>query len=1047
MKEKLLVLFLLTVLSFSVQAQQKKITGKVTSTKDGLPLPGVSVVVPGARIAAQTGADGVYNISVPNNTNSLTFRFLGYVSKTVSISSSGTVNAAMEEDSNTLNDVVVTGYGTMKKRDLIGSVTSIRGDQVANKPVQSFDQALGGKAAGVQISIPNGVLNNPPVFRIRGTNSISLSSYPLIVIDGVATFTGDASGTNAAGNALASINPNDIETMDILKDASATAIYGSRAANGVVVITTKKGKTGRAVVTYDGWAGLANVQRLPEMMDAFQYTDIKNEGLRNAGTYNAATNAYALTNGPDGQPINTNWYDYAYRQGFSHSNSVSVSGGSESTTYYMSLNYTNQQGIIVKNDYKRLGAIFNVDHKISQKLSIGAKLQYANEDNLAVISSGSLSGQAFSTAGLGRVALVNAPNVSPYTNTGAYNLTGNNLGLMNNKVSQVGFYNPVVQIDLDRSYNYLNRIQSNAYVQYKPISWITLRSVYGLDYLYSTNDSFANPFNGDGYNATPANAGSATLSYSQNKRWVWTTTAQADKTFNEAHTFSLLVGTEQQNTTARSFGATRTGLSDQAFNDFTAGYAQFSNTGGYGQNYLFSVFGRLSYDFKKKYILNATLRQDEYSAFGPDKKAGTFYSVGAGYEIAQEDFWKNSGIGKVFSSFRLRGSYGEVGNFNGLDNYAPNSYYSAGLFGGAPTLNFSQAGNQMIGWETSKKLDIGINFGILNDKITFETAYYKNDIDGLIYNVPQAPSAGLPNSPQTNIGSMYNKGFEFTVNAQAISTKDFSWTPSFNFTYNKNLITSLTPTIDQFTSATSSLETASISKVGTSLGMLYVVTTAGVDPATGRRIFVAANGRKMLYDHSSPVASRWRYEDGTIAPGITSQDQQIYGNSQPKFYGGFINNFKYKNIDLSMTITYQAGFYIYNGTQASIMDQRFWNNSTDILNRWTTPGQITSVPRVVAGDNMSNGSAVPLDINVYKGDFIKLRDISLGYTLPNSLLAKLKITSARIYVSGQNLIILTKYNGTDPEVSSNGGANASQGVERNSVASGRVFTAGLNFKF
>ncbi|TCC87032.1 SusC/RagA family TonB-linked outer membrane protein [Pedobacter frigiditerrae] len=1042
MKEKLLVLFLLILLSASVNAQQKTITGKITE-KGGLPLPGVSVTVPGTRIATQTNEDGVYSITVPNNTTLLAFRFLGYVSKTLTITS-GTINVTLEEDTSTLSDVVVTGYGTVKKSDLVGSVVSIRGNQIANRPVQSFDQALGGKAAGVQISIPNGVLNNPPVFRIRGTNSISLSSYPLIIVDGVASFTGDVSGSNAAGNALSSINPQDIETIDILKDAAATAIYGSRAANGVVVITTKRGRTGKATVTYDGWTGIANVQRLPDMMDAYQYTDMKNEGLRNAGTFNAATNAYALTNGPDGNPINTNWYDYAYRQGVSYSSSLSVSGGSESTNYYMSLNYTNQQGIIVKNDYKRLGVLFNIDHKISKTLSVGAKLQYANEDNLAVISSGSLDGQAFSTAGLGRVALVNSPNVSPYSNAGGYNLSGNNLGIMNNKVSQVGFYNPVVQIDLDRSYNYLNRVQSNAFVQYRPIPMVTLRSVYGIDYLYSTNDTFANPVNGDGFAAL----GSAGMSYSQNKRSVWTTTAQADKTFNNDHTFSLLLGTEQQTTVNTSFGAGRSGLSDLAFNDFTAGYTQFSNTGGFGENYLVSFFGRLNYDYKKKYIVNGTLRQDEYSAFGPDKKAGTFYSFGLGYELAQEDFWKNGKIGKVFSSFKLRGSYGEVGNFAGLGNLAPNSYYSPGLFGGAPTLNFSQAGNSEIGWETSKKLDVGVNFGILKDRITFELAYYKNDIDGLIYNVPQAPSAGLPNSPQTNIGSMYNKGYEFTANAQAITTKNFSWSSSFNFTYNKNVIESLTPTITQFTSTTSGLETANISRVGTSLGMIYVVTTAGVDPATGRRIYVSGStGRKMLYDHASPVASRWKYEDGSIAPGITSQDQQIYGNSQPKFYGGFNNNFKYKNIDLSLTITYQAGFYIYNGTQASIMDQRFWNNSVDILNRWTTPGQITSVPRVVAGDNMSNGSAVPLDINVYKGDFIKLRDISIGYTVPGSFLTKMKIASARVFVSGQNLLILTKYNGTDPEVSSNGGSNGSQGVERNSVASARVFTAGLNFKF
>jgi TonB-dependent SusC/RagA subfamily outer membrane receptor len=260
MKEKLLVLFLLVMLCASANAQQKTITGKITE-KAGLPLPGVSVIVPGTRIATQTNANGVYTITVPSNTTLLAFRFLGYVNKTVTITSA-IINEVLEEDSSTLNDVVVTGYGTVKKSDLVGSTVSIRGSQIANRPVQSFDQALGGKAAGVQISIPNGVLNNPPVFRIRGTNSISLSSYPLVIVDGVASFTGDVSGSNAAGNALSSINPQDIETIDILKDASATAIYGSRAANGVVVITTKKGRPGKATVTYDGWTGIANVQRL-----------------------------------------------------------------------------------------------------------------------------------------------------------------------------------------------------------------------------------------------------------------------------------------------------------------------------------------------------------------------------------------------------------------------------------------------------------------------------------------------------------------------------------------------------------------------------------------------------------------------------------------------------------------------------------------------------------------------------------------------------------------------------------------------------------------
>lgn len=1022
-------------------AQDRTVTGTVRDKVSGLSLPSVSVIVEGSTISTRTDEEGRFSIALPAGSDKLSFRYLGYVSFTQTVTGS-VVSVLLEESATTMDEVVVTGYGTTTRRELIGSVSSIKGDQLVDRPIQSFDQALGGRAAGVQVSIPNGVLNNPPVIRIRGTNSISLSSYPLIVIDGVPTFTGDISGSNAAGNALANLNPSDIETIDILKDAAATAIYGSRAANGVLVVTTKRGTSGKAVVGYDGWFGVSQAQRLPELLNAFQYTDIKNEGLVNAGTFGSNLQ-YRLTEGPDGQPINTNWYDYAYRDGISHNHAISIRGGSESTNYYFSANLTDQEGIILANDYKRLNAMFNLDHKISKIFNVGAKLQYTNQDNLAAISSGSLSGQAFGTAGLGRIAMMTAPNVAPLNNDGTYNLTGNNMGIMDNLVNQVGFYNPLVLIENNRSNNYQNTIQSNAYIEAKPLPWLSFRSLYGIDYSYSTNDLFNNPINGDGFAA----GGSATNNYTQRMRWVWTNTLNANYTFAEKHNVAAMIGTEQQRTTQRAFGATRSGLSDPAFDDFSAPYQVFSTTGSFGENYLVSFFGTLNYDFAKKYFISGSVRQDEYSAFGPNNKAGVFYSVGAAYEIAQENFWENAGLNNIFSSFKLRGSYGTVGNQNGINNLASKTFYAGGLFGGEPTLYPESTGNEDIGWETSKKLDLGINFGILQDRLTFEMAYFNNNIDGLIYNVPQAPSAGLPSNPQLNIGSMFNRGLEFTVNADAIRRTDFSWSPSFNISYIENEITSLAPGITQFTSNTSSLETVSISRVGGPLGQIFVARTAGVDPATGRRIFINAAGEQVFYDHSLPVARRWQYADGSVAPGIGSTDQVPYANSNPKFYGGFLNSFRYKSFDLALNFTFQTGYYIYFGSGATIMDQRFWNNSTDILNRWTAPGQVTDVPRVVAGDNVSNGSATPLDIHVHKGDFLKLRDATFGYTLPNSLLQRIKVSNARIYVSAQNALIFTPYPGTDPEVSSNGGANASQGVERNSVGNGRTFTAGVNFKF
>lgn len=1055
MKKRLLIfLSVLLFIASHSYAQTRTVTGKVTGSEDGLPLPGVSITIQGTKIGAQTGSDGTYSIRLTEG-QSLVFTFIGFGSKT--FTPKGTrQDVVLSGTASTLNDVVVIGYGTQIRRDNIGSTGSVKGAEVAKQPVQNIQQSLGGRVSGAQVSIPSGLLNATPVIRIRGTNSISYNSQPLFVVDGVPSYSGNESGgTAASGNALSSINPEDIESVDIAKDAAATAIYGSRAANGVVFITTKKGKKGKSVVTLDSWVGVSKNFNLPEMLNATQYMDIKNEALRNARLYNdnpatpAANVFFAPTLDANGGVVNTNWFDYIYRTGTSYNTSASISGANENTSYYLSTNFSRQQGLLVRNEFKRKGILANVDHKISQYVSVGAKISYANSQNLAATGSGA-SGDAFSITGLGRIGLVLPPNISPYNADGSYNLNGNTLGLGANKGIGIGYYNIAPIIDLNRSNNELNQIASNVYLQVKPLPWITFKTQYGIDYLLRDVDIYANPLQGDGSPNT-----SATGTFAKNKSWVWDNTLQFDHTFGGSHSVSLLLGNEQNRFTNTGFGINRTVISDPAFDVIQAGFSTNAASGmAYGESYLSSFFARLNYDFDKKYYLSATVRRDEASQFGNNNKRGYFPGGAVAWQVAREGFWMASGADRIFSSFKLRASYGKVGN-NSLGSYDSYGLYNTSLYNSAGTLAFSQTGNPSLKWENIKTLDIGANFGIFKDRVTAEVTYYKKDINDLILQVPVVPSSGLPSRPAINIGSMFNRGVEVNITADAVRGKDFSWTPSFNISFNHNEVTALADGISRITTSTSDTEVTNITEVGYPIGNLYIVRTDGVDAATGRRIFLDKNGRQVLYQNVLPLVngvatgSQWEYTDGTRAPAITqSADAVNYKQTAPKAYGGFSNMFRYKSFDINVMLTYQFGAYTYYGTNAGLRDQRFWNNSTDILNRWTTPGQVTDIPKVVFNDNVSNGSSLPISANVFKSDFLKVKSIDIGYTLPKELLGKAGISNLRIYAGGFNLFTITGYPGPDPEVSSNGaGSNSGQGIDRNTAGNQRTFTAGFSVKF
>lgn len=1041
------LLLLLLAVGFAVtqlQAQTRTISGKVTDDA-GAPIPNASILIKGTATGTTSKEDGTFSLSVPQEARTLIFSAIGYDSQDIAIRGRSEINislqAATDKD---LQEVVVVGYGTQKRRELTGSIAQIGGNKVKDVPVQSFDQALSGRAAGVNISMPNGVLGNPPVVRIRGTNSISLSSFPLVVIDGMPTFTGDVGGT-ASNNVLSNLNPTDIESIEVLKDASAAAIYGSRAAAGVLLITTKKGKQGRARVNYDGWVGWTSAYNLIEVLNAQEFTDIKNEGLTNANSApNGTTRGFYTMNDANGKLVDTRWYDHVYRTGVAHNHNLSVSGANDKTSYYFSANYTKQEGMIRNNDFRRLSGRFTIDHKVNNWFTVGGTFNYTNGFNNG-INTGS-TGAAFNTSGGARLAFALAPNVSPYNADGSYNINtaSNQIGQGANLTS-LAFTNPVLLLDKNVFTSESDRILSNFYGQIKLPFGVTYRTMFGIDYMNVINNEFRTGEHGDGVQF----GGASQNTTARFKRWNWQHTLQYDKTFGDDHNFSILLGNEQQKTTSNGWGADRRGVADGYFNEYQGTYANIVPAGNLiGENYLLSYFGRVNYNFKEKYFISFNGRRDGYSAFAPDKKWGNFGGGSLGWAVSEEEFFKNSGISKIVSSFRLRGSYGEVGNANGLGDFASYTLFASGLYGSELTFFFSQAGNQDLAWEKSKKTDVGFNIGFLNDRITAEFAYYKNNIDGLILGDPQAPSRGIPgNSILRNIGSMYNKGVELTINALVVKGKDFTWNTSLNVTTQTNKVTALATGNADILVSTGGLESPSIIRVGESVGSFYAVRTGGVNPDNGNRIFYYRDGTQIQYNHvGSP---RWTKMDGTPAPRGADQasDGVLIGPALPKWFGGWENTFRYQGFDLNVLVYFSGGNYVYNGTKAGLHDNRVWNSAKDVLNRWQKPGDVTNIPRIVFGDNVSNGSSMVISENVEKGDFLKVRNIAIGYTLPKTVTDRFKISSVRFYVAALNPFTITGYSGFDPEISSNGNANGGPSVDRNSVPLARTLNFGLNVGF
>ena len=966
--------------------------------------------------------------------------------QTAEVAIAPNIRVILKTDSKALDEVVVVAYGTQSARTVTASVSTVRADALKDVPSVSFDQMLQGRASGVSITTPSAGVGQAPIVRVRGVNSITSGTSPLYVVDGVPIESGNLSYL-ANANALADINPADIVSMDVLKDAAAAALYGSRAANGVILITTKQGQSGKVKVSYDGFVGFSNATDFYEMMNAQEYVDFKNLAVKNRyGTDELSlttgyvspygNKAFNMMKDANGNYVDTDWKDAAFQNGLSQSHSVAVSGGSDKVRYYLSGNYTTQESIVKGDKYDRLGVKANINVQATDWLKVGMNTNVTTGTTSYVDAA--RRGSNFAVGGFPRLALINAPNLPMYNEDGTPYYLAQGLGYGGNTVFST-FSNPAAILSLGNGLSSdVTRFIGVFYAEATPLKGLSLKTQYGVDYARIEEQRFWSPLHGDGVNSK----GLANAYNTKNNRWTWTNTATYNFSLGQ-NNFNLLAGTEASERNNSRWTAQRKDLQDDKFVVFQGPFGSATAGGSLSNNTMVSYFGRINYDYASKYIVSLNYRRDGYSALSEKNRWGNFGGVSAAWRVSEEGFFKP--LRNVVDDLKIKGSYGVVGNTDIYD-YASKSFYSSYNYGINGTYGLAQIADPNLKWESSEKYSIGFNARLL-DRISVDFDYYYTKSSDLILDVPQSPSKGIPgNIITTNAGKMKNSGIELTVSADVIRNSQFTWETSFNITTNKNKVISLADGVENILKGDNGgLEITNITVPGKSIGRLYLYPTAGVDPKSGRRVFITPEGDRTLLMFEK---GGWFYEDGTEYAG--EFEPVDCGNTLPTWYGGWTNNFKYKGFDLSLFFQFSGGNKIYNGTKASVSDMRYWNNSKDVYKKYWTPERThAEYPMPIYGDNYSNGSALPISDLVERGDYLRLKNVSLGYTFNTKNWSKaVGISALRLYVQAQNLFVITGYSGMDPETLTNvESATLSGGTDKNTLPQARTYTIGVNLTF
>ncbi len=991
-------------------AQQRQLKGRVL-TPDQEPLVGATVQVPGTQNATLTQPDGSFQLTLSSGTKTLRISYIGYETQQISLTSQTSLTVQLQPDSKVLNDVVITGYSTQNRKEIVGSVAKINGDDLKNIPAAAgFNQLLQGKLTGVQVNSNSGVPGGGITFRIRGNNSINASVDPLYVIDGVFVSNSEpirtGIGQQQQSNPLADINPADIESIQVLKDANATAIYGSLGANGVVIVTTKRGRLNtKAKITANVSHGWSSAAKKFQSTTGPETATLVNESVRNTAVDRGLDPSTVTLPFPDPSTVPT--YDRIsdlFRVASTATYDLSAQGGSAQSTYFAGLSYTNQESIVKPSGFERYTLRFNYDNYLTSKLKLGNSINISRTYR-------NVSSNDNNPTGVINSAIFPRSYVPIYNEDGTYARAGsfdNHIALIKNlNNNAVGW-----------------RTIGNVFAELTLLPELVLRSSWSVD----NSDMYENNYSNTLIAAGIAPKGSASSYETKNLILTNEQVLTYIKSFGDKHRINALIGNTFN--TVRYEGTSAFGQ-NFASNDLTSIDVAATTTGSSSRNTnkLVSFFGKATYTYDGRFTFDASLRADASSKFGADRRWGYFPSGGFAWNAGNEAFLKNQ---SVLSDLKFRASWGLSGNQNGIGSYAAQGLWSSGFSyldaaGIAPT----QLENRRLTWETTRQIDLGTEFSFLQNRLSFVFDYYNKYTYDLLLNVPVPSRSGFTTYLQ-NYGAVSNKGVEFSVHSENVAGKDFRWSTDFNISFNRNRIEKLASDIAQGASG----RNISILRQGYSVNSFQLYRQLYVDPQTGNAVYDDVN------------------KDGII----TSADRQIVGNALPKFSGGLTNTLSYKRFDLNFLFYFQQGnkimsmhdFFLVHGG-----NQNFIGFIPRQLERWQNPGDVTDIPRLTtysgnptvnggASNNYGGNVANQSSRYLLDGSFIRLRNVALNYNLPTSLVQKARLSSARVYVQGANLLTFTKFTGLDPEVSSQSNNQNTAGYDWATVPQPRTLLVGLS---
>nr|WP_315197624.1 TonB-dependent receptor [uncultured Flavobacterium sp.] len=1037
-------LFLMLVFSAAVNAQTT-VTGTVSDSSG--PIPGVNVIIKGTKTSAVTDFDGSYTLKAVPANGVLVFSFVGYKTKEITVSDRTKIDVILQENSNDLKEVVVVGYGTMKRGDLTGSVSTVSSKSISQSVTTSIEQVLQGRAAGVQVSANSGAPGAASSVRIRGISSLNASNEPIYVIDGVII---DGSTTNANFNPISSINPSDIVSIDVLKDASATAIYGSRAANGVIMVTTKRGKKGELALSIDSYVGWQEIPKHLDLLNLQEYGTLKNT-RSDLGIVERDANFIRTDLLGEG----TDWQKELFTTALVQSYNLSASGGSDKSTYYMGVGYLDQEGIAVGSAFERFNLTSNLDSQVKDYFKVGLNFALSNSKQKTTVNDQSLI----------PIALKQTPNVAVRNADGSFDGPDTDQFVQNN---------PIGLANINDNHNENIGIRANTYGEITFTKGLTFKTQYSLNYGF-TNDYTFNPSYTFGAITNDIRQGTRTKGF--NKSWIWNNVLNYNRILGK-HSINAMLGQEMQDSSWENLYGFVSGYLTNTSTDLSMGDPTTARvTNNSGSNSLSSYFGRASYSFDDKYLLTATIRRDGSSKFYEDNQWGWFPSAAVAWKVSNEDFLKDN---TVINNLKLRLGWGAVGNQN-VPNYAYTSTYNSSATANWGTgLLASNTANKDLKWETTYSYNGGIDLGLFDGRIELVADVYYKKTDDLLNQLALpayvgTSGQGATSAPWYNIGSLENKGLEIALNTVNVKNENFNWTSNFTFSMNKNKVLSLNSesghydeTIQQGSDVTVVTRTA----VGKPISQFYGYKVIGrfekatdfyYKDATGT-VVPTALPKNMKIGENGVWIGDYMFDDANKDGVIDEKDLQYIGNPLPQFIFGINNTFSYKGFDVNIFLDGSYGNDVVN------YQRRWLDNPRESTNLFSTalgyaqldlidpngPNDYRNVqivggdpymPRIAASSASSASNFRYSDRFVEDGSFIRIKNISVGYNLPSSFVSKIGVAGIKVYTNMQNILTFTKYSGYDPEVGTINQNSLISGIDNGRYPTPRFTTFGVNVKF